>query len=172
MLIEAIENREILKILFEKGLLAIIVLMAAFLFNLILQRNKLRGEAANEIAADRSKAYIELWKRLAEVRPGGDEEISPEKVKQIESALIDWYHKEAFALYMSWGTAKRYMQLRKSLEETPINSRKITRQVSLLRTQLKVDCGIYSEIEAIMPLPKLKKNANKSIQPAAKAPAD
>lgn len=60
MLIEAIESSKVITILFEKGLLAMILLLAAFLFNFTLQRYKLRGEAANEIAAGRAKAYVEL----------------------------------------------------------------------------------------------------------------
>jgi len=157
MFLEAIESSEVLKILFEKGLLALVVLFAGFLLNWILQKNKLRREAANEIAYDRSQAYLDLWKALAAIRPRSDEIITHEKKDEIEFAIVDWYHKEAFALYMSWGTARRYMLLRKALQEQHINSDKIRKRVSKLRTQLKVDCGIYSGLEAILPLPKPKK---------------
>lgn len=157
MFLDVIENSEVLKILFEKGLLALVVLFAGFLFNWILQKHKLQREAANQIASDRSNAYLELWKALAAIRPRSDEVISEEKRDEIEKVLVDWYHKEAFALYMSWGTARKYMLLRKALEVQPTNSDKIRKRVSKLRTQLKVDCGIYSGLEAILPLPKPKK---------------
>lgn len=157
MLIETIESSKVLTILFEKGLLAMILLLAAFLFNFTLQRYKLRGEAANEIAADRAKAYVELWKVLAEVRPLDDEDIPPKKVKEIESVLKHWYHNQANALYMSFKAAKCYMLLRQALQITPINAQLIRKRVSLLRTQLKVDCGIYSQWDAKLSLPKPKK---------------
>jgi hypothetical protein len=157
MFLDVIENSEVLIILFEKGLLALVVLFAGFLFNWILQTYKLKREAANQIASDRSKAYLELWKALAAIRPRSDEVISKEKKDEIEKVLVDWYHTEAFALYMSWGTARKYMLLRKALDEKPINSDKVRKRVSRLRTQLKVDCGIYSGLEAILPLPKPKK---------------
>ena len=165
MIADAIENSELLKIVFEKGLLAIVVLLAAFLLNMVLQRSRLRGEATNQIAADRSMAYIELWKLLSAVRPRDDEIISPGRVAQIESVLYDWYHTEAYALYMSWRTTKRYMQLRKTLQLTPIDSDKIRKGVSSLRTQLKVDCGVYSSFDALRQLPRPKIETKKIPKP-------
>ncbi|MEE4190262.1 MAG: hypothetical protein V2I66_01715 [Halieaceae bacterium] len=152
-----------LLILLENGLLAVVLLLAAFFLNLVLQRSKLRGEAANEIAGDRAKAYIALWKSLASVRPLDKEPVTPEKAAEIEKVLVDWYHEQANALYMSWGTAHRYMKLRQALAQDAINSKLVRARVSALRTQLKVDCGVYSSWDAIRRLPKPKKKKKKKV---------
>jgi hypothetical protein len=155
-MIEAIENSPVLLILLENGLLAVVVLLAAFFLNLVLQRSKLRGEAANELAGKRADAYIALWKSLAAVRPLEKEEVTPARAAEIEEALVDWYHEQANALYMSWGAARRYMKLRQALQQEPIDSDLLRKRVSALRTQLKVDCGVYSSWDAIRRLPKPK----------------
>ena len=146
-------ENEIMLILLEKGLLAGILVAVGFLFNWILQSARLRKEMANQLAADRAAAYRDLWKKLASIRPGIEKDILPEEVEVIEKVLVEWYHDEANALYMSWGTAKKYMLARRWLGKKPINSKQIRRRISRLRTQLKIDCGIYSEIQGRLPLP-------------------
>lgn len=160
MLVEAIEGSQFLLILFEKGLLALVLLLGAFLFNLILQKHKLRAEAANKIASERANAYRELWKGLAAVRPIGSQDVTEEDARKLETFLVNWYHKEAFALYMSWGTARRYMLARRALDKRPIDSHQIRKSISRLGTQVKVDCGIYSNLQALLPLPKPPSSAD------------
>ena len=147
---------QIFLILLEKGLLAGIAVLIGFVFNWVLQSAKLRSEMVKELAVERANAYKALWKTLAAIRPGIDEEISPELVNKIEAALVKWYHDEANALYMSWGTSRQYMLARRWLSRQPINSKKIRQRISRLRTQLKADCGIYSDIEKLLPLPSRK----------------
>ena len=155
-------DEKIFLIFLEKGLLAFVLVVIGFLFNWILQSAKSRSEMANKLAVDRASAYKSLWKTLASIRPGINEDVSPDKVSEIEKALIKWYHDEANALYMSRGTSKQYMLTRRSLCEKPIDSKKIRRRISRLRTQLKIDCGIYTDFEGILPLPsRHPKSANK-----------
>lgn len=153
-------DEEILLIFLEKGLLAIVLVVVGFLFNWILQSARLRKEMANELAVDRAAAYKELWKKLASIRPGIGKKILPSDVEATEKVLVDWYHHEANALYMSWTTARQYMLARRWLNKKPINSRQIRRRISRLRTQLKIDCGIYSGIEGILPLPSRTAKGN------------
>lgn len=157
-------DEKVYLILLEKGLLAVVLVFVTFLFNWVLQAIQLRGETAKDLISDRSKAYIELWKGLAEIRPLSNEEVTPEKAQEMEKFLVDWYHNKANALYMSWNTTRKYMLVRQALEEHPIDSQKIRKRISRLRTQLKVDCGIYTDLEAFLPLPtpSPKKSANKA----------
>jgi hypothetical protein len=146
-------EEKIFLILFEKGILATILLITGFLLNAVLQANKIRGETIAELAKDRADAYKKLWKEVALIRPAENEEVSSDQRKQMEKILTDWYHEDSGALYMSWLTSRRYMLLRRSLDDTNSTSDFIRNQVSLLRTRLKIDCGIYSYIDGLLQLP-------------------
>jgi hypothetical protein len=163
-------DEKIFLILFEKGILATVLLIFGFLLNAILQANKLRGETVAKLAENRASAYEKLWKGLALIRPADDEEVSHEKRKQVEKLLADWYHDDSGALYMSWLTARRYMLLRRALDNKDSSSKMIRNQISLLRTRLKIDCGIYSCFEGMMQLPS-RKSANKSFKQMPKSGA-
>ena len=154
---------EMFLIFFEKGVLALVLLILGYFLNSILQANKIRGETAAKLAVNRASAYENLWKKLAEVRPAYSEDVSHEKRNELEDLLIKWYHDESGALYMSWLTARRYMLLRRALDNKGTPSATIRKQVSLLRTRLKIDCGIYSALQGLLPLPS-RKNANKSFE--------
>jgi hypothetical protein len=160
-------DEKIFLILFEKGILAAVVLIIGFFLNAVLQANKLRGETVAELAKERAAAYGQLWKELALIRPADNEEVSSDQRKQMEQILADWYHEHSGALYMSWLTARRYMLVRRALDDTNTTSKCIRKQISLLRTRLKIDCGIYSYLEGLLPLPS-RLSANKSLQPTAK----
>ena len=141
---------------FEKGLLAMGLLIVGFFLNYILQANKIRGETAAKLAINRADAYEKLWKGLTEVRPADSENVSTDKRKELEKFLIKWYHDDSGAFYMSWSTARRYMLLRRMLDNKKTSNDIIRKQVSLLRTRLKVDCGIYTGLQGLLPLPNRK----------------
>lgn len=155
---------------FEKGILAAALLILGFFLNSILQANRIRGETAAKLAVNRAIAYENLWKRLAKVRPADNEDVSHEKRKELEEILIDWYHNDSGALYMSWLTARRYMLLRRAIDNKKTSSDMIRTQVSLLRTRLKIDCGIYSGLQGLLQLPK-RKSANNSFKQTPKGGA-
>ena len=152
---------------FEKGILATVLLVIGFFLNYVLQANKIRGETAAKLANNRASAYEKLWKDLAKVRPADNEDISLRKRKALENLLIDWYHDDSGALYMSWSTARRYMLLRRALDNKNTSSDMVRKQVSLLRTRLKVDCGIYTGLQGLLQLPKIK-GSNKSFKQTPK----
>ena len=148
-------------ILLDKGVLAIVLLSIGFLFNSILQKNRLRGEVLTQLASKRADAFESLWKGIAKIRPKDSENVTPDKKKEITELLKKWYHDESGALYMSWHTAKRYMLLRRSLTDEKATSDEVKKQISLLRTRLKIDCGIYSYYEGFKQLPSPRnKRAN------------
>ncbi len=149
-------SKEAALILLEKGILAVILVFIGFALKWILQTYKLKGDTISALSKDRGEAYQKLWKDLAAMRPGENEKLSESDVKDLKSLLIEWYHHDAGAMYMSWSTAKQYMLLRRTLDERPIDDKKIRSSVSRLRTKLKVDCGIYSKLDAMLPLPNIK----------------
>ena len=146
-------DEKIYLILFEKGILATILLLTGFLLNAVLQANKIRGETVAELAKDRSDAYKKLWKEIALIRPADNEEVSSDKRKQMKKILTDWYHDDSGALYMSWLTTRRFILLGRALDDTKTTNDFIRKQVSLLRTRLKIDCGIYSYLDGLLQLP-------------------
>ncbi len=94
-----------------------------------------------------------MWKKISNFRPVANEKITEIRSKEILGVLETWYHEEANAIYMSWGTTANYFLALRCLKERPPDSDKIRSKVSLLRTHLKVDLGIYSKNEAGKKLP-------------------
>jgi len=157
--LDAIENSFVLKTLFQNGLLAVLLLVAGYLFNAMLQRSKLRGEGLNKVMPQRMHAYAELWRKLVKAKPKSPDELTAEECQDLYTVLVDWYHKEAYAMYMSWACMRSYFLLRAELEKTEIDSDEIRKRVSQLRTSMKVDCGVYTSADGRKKLPALPKQS-------------
>jgi hypothetical protein len=81
-------RQEVIIILIDKGILALIVVIATFILNWILQRKKARDELLNQITAARVAAYRKLWKITGEFITSRKIDIPMSKRIDVDCKLI------------------------------------------------------------------------------------
>ena len=67
--------------------------------------------------------------------------------------MIDWHYKDAGQMYLSFNAASLLNEAKQLLCDESTSDKKIKDAFSSLRTELKVDCGIYSLEEKDKELP-------------------
>jgi hypothetical protein len=132
-------------------LLPAIGFLAGFAAQWLLQARKSRDELLGALAEPRAAALCKLWElttlpndisRLAE-----DAEVPRGVRASLDSAIVEWYTKQAGALYLSWPATQIVFRLLDSLRTGTSHKSRIEAAVSALRSRLKYDCGIYSASE-------------------------
>lgn len=159
-------DQQIFITLLDKGLLAFVLLFGGFVLNWYLQNRKARDETIRELATSRADAYKDLWRILEEVKPAEFNAGEEDTKKKLDEALTNWYFNECGALFMSWQTTRQFFLVLDTVRNPTATFRQTQKMVSLLRTRLKQDCGIYSFFEALRQLPTPRKSpylANKSM---------
>jgi len=118
---------------------ALVIAFAAFLFDRRLQERRARDETLEELAPKRVEAFASLW--------GLTEGAASRDRTQLDQELTDWYYKDAGALFLSWSAADCLLRALDVVRDpTSSDSRRRT-VFSTLRTELKIDAGIYRSSE-------------------------
>ena len=129
--------------LIDKGLLAAVFLVAGFLLNALLERQKARSATLTALAGQRAEAFRELWRVLAAVRPTDGGVVAKQTRQTLDLRLTEWYHEHNGALFTSWRTTKQVLRTMDTARNLDASDQEVRTAVSLLRTRLKRDCGIY-----------------------------
>jgi len=121
-----------------------------------LQRQKSRDELLRELAPQRAEALRSLWVTTtlpANIVSLDDDIILPSDFRQnADRAIEEWYTKEAGALFLSWHATQLLFRLLEVLRDNESNKKALADAVSLLRTRLKRDCGLYTAWESTQQL--------------------
>ncbi len=139
---------EVVKVL----ILPAIGFVAGFAAQWILQARKSRDELVRALAEQRAEALRKLWEittlpvELAVLEASA--EVSVDRREQLDAAILEWYTKQAGALFLSWNATQLLFRLLDLLRSEHSHKAKLESAVSALRTRLKLDCGIYSASEA------------------------
>jgi hypothetical protein len=132
-------------------LLPAIGFLAGFAAQWLLQARKSRDELLRALAEPRAAALCKLWELTTlpnEITRLTEDAEVPRRVRaSLDSAIVDWYTKQAGALYLSWPATQIVFRLLDSLRTIASHKSQIEAAVSALRSQLKYDCGIYSASE-------------------------
>lgn len=132
-------------------LLPAIGFLAGFAAQWLLQARKSRDELLGALAEPRAAALCKLWELTTlpnEISQLTDDaEIPGQARESLDSAIVDWYTKQAGALYLSWPATQILFRLLDSLRTSESRKSQVEAAVSALRSQLKYDCGIYSASE-------------------------
>ena len=132
-------------------LLPAIGFLAGFAAQWLLQARKSRDELLRALAEPRAAALCKLWELTTlpnEITRLTEDAEVPRRVRaSLDSAIVDWYTKQAGALYLSWPATQIVFRLLDSLRTIASRKSQIEAAVSALRSQLKYDCGIYSAPE-------------------------
>lgn len=129
---------------------------AGFFAQWFLQSRKSRDELLRELAPQRAEALRSLWVTTtlpADILSLGDDIILPSDFRQnADRAIGEWYTKEAGALFLSWHATQLLFHLLEVLRDNGSNKKALADAVSLLRTRLKRDCGLYTAWESTQQL--------------------
>lgn len=136
----------------DKLLIGVILLIAGFWLNERLE--KLKGQIAlqNAIAPSRLQAYGRLWSATQPLTPRGTDHLPTEQ--DCEAAFNDirsWYYSESGAMHLALESADLCLKLLGALEAR--NSAHAKACATALRTQLKVDLGLYTKAQSRLALP-------------------
>jgi hypothetical protein len=154
-------------------ILPVIGFFAAFGYKWFLQDRKARDELMHALVPDRVKALRELWRITSrpeiEALKGDEDVVPPVLLKEADAAIMEWYRKEAEALFLSWHATDRLFRVLDVLRRDGIITKgDVKKAVSALRTRLKYDCGFYSYWDVIRrlkaPEKLLKSESNPDIQ--------
>jgi hypothetical protein len=137
-------------VLLDKGVLALVLVVAVAVANKLLQDRKSRDELLNAIADSRVYAYRRLWAICKQVRFVTDDPITEEDRRKFDRQLNKWYWEDGGAMLLSWTASRRLMKARNRLrvkrheEDEKKETKEIKGEFSALRTQLKYDCGVLT----------------------------
>ena len=133
-------------------LLPAIGFTAGFAAQWLLQERKSRDELVRALAEQRATALRKLWEITtlpAEISAMEAEANTPGYLReQLDMSILEWYTKEAGALFLSWASTQLLFRLLDLLRSEQTHKMELEAAVSTLRSRLKLDCGIYSTSEA------------------------
>jgi hypothetical protein len=130
----------------DKLLIGVILLIAGLWLNERLEKLKGQIGLQNAMAQSRALAFGKLWNHTQPLTPRGDELPTEEVCKGAFSEIRMWYYSEAGAMHLSFSATDQCLRLLKALEQH--NSADAKKHATALRTQLKVDLGVYTKAQA------------------------
>lgn len=126
--------------------------LVGFAAQWFLQERKSRDELVRALADQRAASLCKLWEITtlpAEVTVLEDGVVTPSEVRELlDRSVLDWYTKQAGALFLSWNSTQLLFRLLDLLRSEQATKKQLESAVSSLRSQLKLDCGVYSRSEA------------------------
>ena len=139
----------------DNFLIGILILILGFWFNARLE--KLKGQIAlqNAVGPSRGTAYAKLWALTEELSPRGSLELPHDKHMQLYDALRSWYYTAGNAMYLSLDAADLFLRGLQVLEHPDRPEPDMAKRIySALRTQMKVDLGVYTPADARIQIPR------------------
>jgi len=141
--------------------------LAGFGAQWLLQERKSRDELVRALAEQRAQALRKLWEITtlpAEISTLAAGTVVSEDLREpLDRLILDWYTKQAGALFLSWHSTQLLFGLLDQLRSDQTRKGELEKAVSSLRSRLKRDCGIYTASEArhelTRPRPALWTNA-------------
>jgi hypothetical protein len=145
-------NESLVLAVADKLLIGLILAIAGYWLNWRLE--KLKGQLAlqNAIAPSRTVAFGALWHLTQPITPRGNHLPSEQECANAYEELRKWYYAENGALYLSLDGSDLCLKLISALEGRDARAAKKT--ASALRTQLKIDLGMYTAADAEVQIPR------------------
>ena len=128
----------------DKLLIGLVLLIAGLWLNTRLERLKGQISLHNALAQHRAAALGALWNLTQPLTPRN---VDPEPTvcKSSFNDLRRWYYSESGAMHLSYEATDQSLGLLTALQATTPNCVSIKHLASKLRTQLKVDMGVYTK---------------------------
>ena len=150
----SLEDQIIVSIV-DKLLIGVLLLILGFWLNARLEKLKGQIELGKATASFRAAAYGALWEYTEPLSPRGKGDIDAETRKTARENLTKWYYAQGNALYLSLDAADLFLRGLPLLDDESNSKSDVIRSTfSALRTQLKVDIGVYSLKDATVQIPR------------------
>ena len=106
---------------------------------------KARDSALQEISRHRVRAFVELWRILANLPAQSSPKLDGAILKRdLNEKLTTWYYEQSGAMYLSWWGTYRLFRIFDLLRDSNSDYKKLRKAFPRLRTQIKRDVGVYS----------------------------
>jgi hypothetical protein len=147
-------NESLLLVIADKLLIGVILLIAGSVLNKRLEKFKGQIALQNVIAPSRLQAFTGLWNLTRSLTPRGKDLLPTEQdCASTFNELRKWYYSEGGAMHLAFESSDLCLKLLNATEAKNCSSAK--ELATSLRTQLKVDLGLYSKKQAGMRLPTI-----------------
>jgi hypothetical protein len=145
-------NESLILIIIDKLLIGAIFLIAGFWLKGRLE--KLKGQLAlqSALAPARASAFGALWKLTQPLTPRARQLPTIQECADAFLELRKWYYAENGAMHLSLDASDLCLKLLAALENQDGKAAK--KLTSGLRTQLKVDLGVYTRGQGRVSLPR------------------
>jgi hypothetical protein len=140
----------------DKLLIGVLVLIVGYWLNQRLETFKGSLAFQTALAPKRTAAYETLWEKTEPLTP---REVAALDVSAAKSSCFEdlrsWYYDKGNAMYLSLDAADLLLGGLKLLERAEqVSATVIKEHFTSLRTQLKVDLGVYTRSDAKVQIPR------------------
>jgi|SRR5256885_10714888 len=133
----------------DKAAIGVLILALGFWLNRKLERLKSDLEWKKSLAADRIKAYRQLWSLTQAIGgTGSSAALTKDHRGSVSSTLSHWYWEEGNGMLLSHAAGRLMMKGWQLLKSSDTTDREIRDHYSQVRTLLKTECGIYEADDA------------------------
>lgn len=141
--------------LVDNLLIGVLVLIIGYWLKQRLETFKNNLSLQTALAPKRTEAYETLWHKTKDLTPRklADLDLDVAKSSCIKD-LRNWYYNEGNAMYLSLDSADLLLRGLTLLEHNEVTAKQIKNHFSSLRTQLKIDLGIYTKSDAQVQIPR------------------
>ena len=143
---------ELLLKIIDSLIIGVLILFVGYWLNRGLEKFKSKEEYQRQLAQSKINAYQRLWSLMETVRPSREGEITYDERARLAERLRSWYYDDGNGLYLPHKTAGVFIDSRDALLDKNITDDQIKEQFSKLRTQMKIDAGVYDQKEAQIPI--------------------
>jgi hypothetical protein len=105
------------------------------------------AEVRQQIISDADTAKKRLWE-LSSITSPTEPHFTEKQRRDLALSLRDWYYKDGGGMYLSITAADLFLKAKDALNDSGKDANNVREAFSLLRTQLKVDAGVYNANDA------------------------
>ena len=147
-------NEELIITIVDKGLLSFVALIAGYWIKMAIEEFKANESLKRAVAEKRAPMYLDLWEKTKDFSATRTHQPTDQEKDSLYKEMTDWYYDKGNAIYLSFESSKLFLESRKLLEVSRNSDLKTIKDgFSALRTQMKVDMGVYSPADAKKQLP-------------------
>jgi len=141
-------NQTLIITVLDKAIIGGLLLFAGWCLNRSIEKYKSQLEFRKQTATAREAAYRRLWALTQMFSPSLRADLSQERRDEVAVSLRSWYYTDGNGIYLSRAAADLCFKARELLTIPGEDIERIRQAFSALRTQLKLDVGVYDTLDA------------------------
>ena len=141
-------NQTLFVTVLDKAIIGGLLLVAGFWLNRSIELFKSQLEFRKQTAVAREAAYRRLWALTQIFSPSIRTDLPTEHRDEVALSLRSWYYTDGNGIYLSRTAADLFFKARDLLKQPDEDADRIRHAFSALRTQMKLDVGVYDTADA------------------------